>query len=53
MASQSLKRAYVELRECAQSCATGRNAEATFRLGAYQSALRDAAAALRPYSVAP
>jgi hypothetical protein len=53
MASQALKRAYAELRECAQACVTGRNAEATFSLGAYQSALRDAAAALRPYSVVP
>ena len=51
--SQALKRAYAELRECAQSCATSRNAEAAFRLAAYQSAIRDAAAALQPYSVTP
>lgn len=53
MANQALKRAYAELRECAQSCTTNHNAEAAFRLAAYQTALRDATAALRPYGVAP
>lgn len=51
--NEALRRAYSELQQCAQACATGQNAEAVFRFSAYQSALRDAAAALRPYSVAP
>jgi hypothetical protein len=52
-ANEALKRAYAELQESAHACATGQSAEAVFRLSAYQSALRDAAAALRPYSVVP
>ena len=53
MATQALKRAYAELRDCAQFCITNHNAEATYHLAGYQSALREATAALRPYSVAP
>jgi hypothetical protein len=53
VAGRALKRAYGSLRNCAQACATGYNAQAVIELGDYVKALREADSALRPYGVAP
>jgi hypothetical protein len=53
VAARALKRAYASLRNCAQACATGYNAQAVIELGDYVKALREADSALRPYGVAP
>jgi hypothetical protein len=53
VAGRALKRAYASLRNCAQACATGYNAQAVIELGDYVKALREAESALRPYGVAP
>jgi hypothetical protein len=53
VAGRALKRAYGSLRNCAQACATGYNAQAVIELGDYVKALREAESSLRPYGVAP
>jgi hypothetical protein len=53
VAGRALKRAYGSLRNCAQLCSTGYNAQAVIELGDYVKALREADSALRPYGVAP
>ncbi len=53
VAGRALKRAYASLRDCAQACATGYNAQAIIELGDYVKAFREAESALRPYGVAP
>ena len=53
VAGRALKRAYGSLRNCAQACSTGYNAQAVIELGDYVKALREADSALRPYGVAP
>ncbi len=52
-ASRILKRAYVDLQECARACVAGQDAEAAFRLSAYEGEISQAAAALQPYGVTP
>lgn len=53
VAGRALKRAYASLRNCAQLCSTGYNAQAVIELGDYVKALREADSALRPYGVTP
>jgi len=53
VAGRALKRAYASLRNCAQACATGYNAQAVIELGDYVKALREADSSLRPYGVTP
>jgi hypothetical protein len=52
-AARSLKKAYGDLQECARSCLSYQNAEAAFRLAAYQKELGDATTALQPFNVTP
>ncbi len=52
-AARSLRKAYADLQECARSCVNYQNAEAAFRLAAYQKELGEATTALQPFNVTP
>ncbi len=52
-ASRILRKAYGDLQECARACVAGQDAEAAFRLSAYEGEISQAAAALQPYGVTP
>jgi hypothetical protein len=52
-AAKVLKKAYIELRECARACVAGLDAEAAFRLASYQGAISQATTALQPYGMTP
>src|SRR3954451_1797691 len=52
-AAKTLKKAYTNLQECARACVVGLDAEAAYRLAAYEGGISQAAAALQPYGVTP
>jgi hypothetical protein len=52
-AAKALKKAYNELQECARACANGLDAEAAYRLAAYQGALSQATTVLQSYDMTP
>jgi hypothetical protein len=52
-AAKALRKAYTDLQECARACVNGLDAEAAFRLAAYQGAISQATSALQPYGMTP
>lgn len=51
--SRLLRKAFSDLQACAQACVNGQDAEAAFRLSAYEGEISQAATALQKYGVTP